>query len=547
MGNPVPVQTRAVDPYSSYQSNNINKLTRIISVGEDVILNVATDDLDVSIGSTTTLIVNAGHCIKDDVYFATSALTIDAADIDFYYSDPGGVLAEEGYWYAVLYYEYAKAKPAPDAKLLLLTPTQRITIYQATPEKFLFLKSFYVSGIGEITSVQDTDPQYPTATRNLAGGSGGTVINALEDVNDVDPYSGNAGRHLAVVAGEDGTEWVDPPTANIIVNRHAEIANVANNSGGTHTIDISSSGWSYEVGSGNIVVYVNGVRQAETSYTETNPTTITLSEELTGGQQLLVTSMEDSVGANFTGIYDQYIDTSLATPIDFVEFPFSFITGHIDVYIDGVRQTPTVGFTENGLSRIDFSETLATGTELFVVALTSIASTGYGTLTVKHQTIIGNGGATYALADPIVEGQFACYIQGVRQAPSAYVLVTSTSIQFVETIPSGDSIDIFYANDSVTTNYINRLYVLAADIDGNTGDNVIIETPWTYQGGQITLYIKGVRQNPESSYSEISDHEIQITGVTISEGDEILLLSHDDVVGIQSFWELDDQNDLMPL
>ena len=39
MGNPIPVQVRSVDPYASYNSDVVNRLTRIISNGNDCILH----------------------------------------------------------------------------------------------------------------------------------------------------------------------------------------------------------------------------------------------------------------------------------------------------------------------------------------------------------------------------------------------------------------------------------------------------------------------------------------------------------------------------
>jgi len=63
-----PNQTRAVDPFSSYDSDTVNKLTRIVTHGEDAIEIAKACDVVLDATSNTSVIVTPGVIYKDDVW-----------------------------------------------------------------------------------------------------------------------------------------------------------------------------------------------------------------------------------------------------------------------------------------------------------------------------------------------------------------------------------------------------------------------------------------------------------------------------------------------
>ncbi len=125
MANTIPVQVRAVDPFAEYNSNSVNRLTRIVSKGTNCILS--NDDIDVIPDSTshlTYVLITAGSCIKDEMLIAiTSDFRVDFADADFYVNSVPP-FNEAGNYYVVLDYTYDKVRPAPQASIKILKPSQ---------------------------------------------------------------------------------------------------------------------------------------------------------------------------------------------------------------------------------------------------------------------------------------------------------------------------------------------------------------------------------------------------------------------------------------
>jgi hypothetical protein len=158
MGNTIPTQTRTIDPYSSYNSNVVNQLTRMISKGEDCIFGLPSLNITIdSIFPQTQLILSSGLCFKDDVIIEiTNPFTIDMHDSDFYLST--NHFDEVGYYYIALKYTYLKSMPAPQAKITIFRPSER----EFCGSGYLFLKAVYVVGVPGnlyIDSVYDYDPE----------------------------------------------------------------------------------------------------------------------------------------------------------------------------------------------------------------------------------------------------------------------------------------------------------------------------------------------------------------------------------------------------
>jgi len=164
MGNIIPPQTRTIDPYSSYNSNIVNQLTRMVSNNTNCFFG--THAMDVSIDTTNPtvgLIVSKGMCFKDDVIIEiTDEFYVDMHDDDFYFSSDH--FDEIGFYYIALKYTYAKSKPPPEAKITIFRPSERSFFDSG----YLFLKAVYVDGTPgnlAIVSVHDYDPENPTIMR----------------------------------------------------------------------------------------------------------------------------------------------------------------------------------------------------------------------------------------------------------------------------------------------------------------------------------------------------------------------------------------------
>ncbi len=180
MGNPIPTQIRSVDPYSSYNSDVVNKLTRIISDGNNTLLMPS--PISVEKTSDTVITVVSGKALMDDVLIEIQNINIDLTDSAFYVDSSGGVWNEMGYYYVVLHYEYQKISPPPEASILIILPSQRATIYDSS--KHLFLSVLNVSapgGIEQIDEVLNYDPDNPSiGRRTVGGGVAGTSVNYSE-------------------------------------------------------------------------------------------------------------------------------------------------------------------------------------------------------------------------------------------------------------------------------------------------------------------------------------------------------------------------------
>jgi len=159
MGNPIPTQTRSVDPYASYNSNVVNALTRMISNGEDVIL--ASFPIRVEQLTTTTARVSEGKCIKDDVFIEIQQIDIDFTDVDYYVSPGGSAFLEDGMYYIVLDYAYAKSKPAPVASIKIIKPSQRTNPAIFNSAAHMLLKVFDATS-NILLEAYDYDPEIPT-------------------------------------------------------------------------------------------------------------------------------------------------------------------------------------------------------------------------------------------------------------------------------------------------------------------------------------------------------------------------------------------------
>ena len=158
----VPTQTRAVDPFSSYNSNNVNQLTRIISKGNDVIAQ----GMGISILNSTTVQVQDGVIIKDDVMInIQEVLDIDLTDSGWIVEGTPVGVDTTGYIYVIAIYDYQKVSPANTCSIKILKDTSS---FGSHPE-YMFLKAIELNpGVGTVADVLDYDPDNPTIAKQSA-------------------------------------------------------------------------------------------------------------------------------------------------------------------------------------------------------------------------------------------------------------------------------------------------------------------------------------------------------------------------------------------
>jgi len=190
MGNPVPSQERSVDPYASYNSNVVNKITRIVSDGKNILLSPS--PIDVSQVNSTTVRAEAGKAIMQDVLIEIQNIDVVMNDADFYIDSSGGVWNETGYYLVVLNYQYQKTSPPPEASIKIILPSQKATLYN--PSKHLFLKCVEVNGT--IQNLLDFDPDNPAIVRELAGASSGNFVATDKDTTGIGDALYNVGAGI---------------------------------------------------------------------------------------------------------------------------------------------------------------------------------------------------------------------------------------------------------------------------------------------------------------------------------------------------------------
>ncbi|MHA1817188.1 MAG: hypothetical protein ACTSX1_14395 [Candidatus Heimdallarchaeaceae archaeon] len=177
MASSIPSQARAVDPFATYNSDTVNTLTRMLTYGENGIATPLSCDVALDSTSNTQVVLQPGFVYQDDVWINIDAQhVVDFTDLDQYY-DSGAGFDEAGWYYVVLEYTYAKSRPAPDAKAIIVKPLQRPAY---TPGgSWLFLKAVKVEWTGfefVIVGVSNFDPQNTDNKRLYIATYAGAVV-----------------------------------------------------------------------------------------------------------------------------------------------------------------------------------------------------------------------------------------------------------------------------------------------------------------------------------------------------------------------------------
>lgn len=155
-----PVQDRSVDPYSNRRFSSIlNRMTRLVSTGEDVIL-FPNQSFSLTYTDWYEVKITPGICIKDDVLIhITEDYYMDFSNNN-YYVDEDGTMTEVGYYYIVLQYSYLRSLPGPKAWYKVIKDVS--TYYTGHESGYIFLGSVSVvwnggNGRYEISTVYYTD------------------------------------------------------------------------------------------------------------------------------------------------------------------------------------------------------------------------------------------------------------------------------------------------------------------------------------------------------------------------------------------------------
>jgi len=132
-----PIQDRSVDPYSNRRFSSIlNRMTRIASTGEDVIL-FPNQSFSLSVTNWYEVTITPGICIKDDVLIhITEDYYMNFANNSYYIDDTGTMVSADTY-YIVLQYLYSRALPAPKAWYKVIRDIS--SLYTGHEHQYIFL------------------------------------------------------------------------------------------------------------------------------------------------------------------------------------------------------------------------------------------------------------------------------------------------------------------------------------------------------------------------------------------------------------------------
>lgn len=159
-----PTQTRTVDPFASYNSDTVNALTKMITNGDNALFSPRA--MDVTFDSTSPnryLIVSTGIAFIDDVLIEITANhTVDFDNSTHYFG--GAIIKEPGNYYIVLEYQFLKSRPAPEAAVKILTPTE-VSGGSFGAQHILLKVAQATTGPWSINTLLDYNPSIPTDQR----------------------------------------------------------------------------------------------------------------------------------------------------------------------------------------------------------------------------------------------------------------------------------------------------------------------------------------------------------------------------------------------
>ncbi len=218
--------------------------------------------------------------------------------------------------------------------------------------------------------------------------------------------------------------------------------------------------WTYVPGNNSLAVFVNGVKQLPTSYTETNSSTVTMSSGLTAGDEVMFAEFIFGGGLNgssLNGISVVNVSSQVAPGGTAVFTVPSYTVGFntLFIWVNGIKQIAgaSQSYVETNATTITFNQNLSAGdvVEAAVLVLmnpstgsgqtwpaysqvyeeTFIASTAGQTLFTLttpyyHTTTVGDKGN--AVIDVFVQGVFQGSDEISETNGSSFILATGVSI-----------------------------------------------------------------------------------------------------------------------
>lgn len=153
-----PSQSRSIDPFIGNRwSDSINRFTRIVSGGENVLLPYPTANFSLSMVDSTSINIGPGMVIKDDAFIHINQNTVLDFTVETNYEPTtNSALSPDGYMMFALHYTYARSIPFPKATYCII---KNPNTFLNNESLYLFLGTVLISG-GAITSVLDTYPGY---------------------------------------------------------------------------------------------------------------------------------------------------------------------------------------------------------------------------------------------------------------------------------------------------------------------------------------------------------------------------------------------------
>lgn len=161
MASSIPSQIRTIDPFAAYNTNPANRLSRMVSHGEEGLLTPNSLQITIDTTSpTTTVVVSTGLIIKDDVLIQiTEDHEVDFTDGNQYYTPIGTEPNVGGYYYIVLDYSFINLRTPNQASIRILKPSERSLLTTSSNLILLKVVRLSTSYPYPILSVHNNDPE----------------------------------------------------------------------------------------------------------------------------------------------------------------------------------------------------------------------------------------------------------------------------------------------------------------------------------------------------------------------------------------------------
>lgn len=201
--------------------------------------------------------------------------------------------------------------------------------------------------------------------------------------------------------------------------------------------------------SGNLSIYVNGVKQSfPSSYVETSTTSITLSLGAVEGDMILgeIFPFVHDTGSGVSHVIklEQTATTGTITAMPVPSFNPSLHT--LMVWVNGVKQVPGTAYTANS-GQIVFSSPISVGDIVETYVLTIVNTTGSG---LVYQLVSATAGQnTINLSTPINIASDSSnqlplvFINGIRQHIGTFTIMNSTTIVFSTPLQLNDVVEVY--------------------------------------------------------------------------------------------------------